>query len=231
MNVLTLAVDTSSLSGSVALLEDGSCLAEDTCVNAGLHAKWLLPSIDGLLKVVGTQIEKIDIFALTIGPGAFTGLRIGISTVKGLARALGKEVSGVSTLAALAMNFKETGMMVCPVLDARKGEVYAAVYSFTDGRISCLMKDASFTPAALISRVRDIAGGPVQFVGGGAALYAEIIKKDLKSAEIAPIDASVVRASNVGLLAYGGDEIIRGAPTLITPVYLRNSDYVTNSRN
>jgi len=118
-----LAIDTSTPSESIALLEDDQLIAELTTCIQKTHAERLLPSIKTLLDNIGTKLEHIDGFALAIGPGSFTGLRIGLSTIKGLAWSLNKKVAGISTLEALAMNLPYSDKPVCPMLDARKKEV------------------------------------------------------------------------------------------------------------
>src|SRR3989304_2738806 len=123
-----LAIDTSTPSESIALLEDDQLIAELTTCIQKTHAQRLLPSIKTLLDNIGTKPEHTDGFALAIGPGSFTGLRIGLSTIKGLAWSLNKKVAGISTLEALAMNLPYSDKPVFPMLDARKKEVYAAVY-------------------------------------------------------------------------------------------------------
>jgi len=138
LNMITLAIDTSAGTTSVALLEDDSILAE-LFVNSGRnHAETLLPAIEKLLTSVVIKAEQkmpfsgIDLFAFTIGPGSFTGLRVGASTVKGLAFVLQKPVVGVCTLDALVLNVSDLPLKkvtICPVLDAGRGEVYTALYA------------------------------------------------------------------------------------------------------
>src|SRR3989338_5286733 len=199
-----LAIETSTLSGSVALLEDEQLIAESTTCIKKTHAERLLPSIKNLLDSAHTKIEDIDGFALTIGPGSFTGLRIGLSTIKGLSWSLNKPVVGVSTLEALAMNLPYSDKPVCPMLDARKKEVYAAVYkcNVTQG-ISlepiCIMPDTAISPDNLINKIKE----PTIFLGDGIKVYGNLIKDMLKdTAVIAPAHLWQIKASNIGLLAW-----------------------------
>ena len=126
MNIL--AMDTSQKTVSVALLADETILV-DTFINRGInHSAVLLPAIEKACQMAGLTVDGVDLFALTIGPGSFTGLRIGASTVKGLALATGKPVVGISTLEALAQNGKSSTRLICPLLDAQKNQVYTAYY-------------------------------------------------------------------------------------------------------
>lgn len=219
-----LSIDTSSASGSIALLEDRSVLSEWSVKETGTHSNWLQGAIKSHLESAGCPVSSIDLFAIDVGPGSFTGLRIGISTIKGLAWPLCKKVVGVSTLASLAMNVLYSCRMVCPVLDARKGEVYAALYDTAPGMPRPVMQEAAMKPEAL---VKEIAGrnltDDVLLVGSGAAVYSELFSESLPGAAIAPEHLWQIRASNVGLIAYDMQERAV-SPQELTPVYLRKSE-------
>jgi len=194
-----LAIDTSTPSGSIALLEDDQLIAELTTCIQKTHAERLLPSIKTLLDNIGTKLEDIDGFALAIGPGSFTGLRIGLSTIKGLAWSLNKKVAGISTLEALAMNLPYSDKPVCPMLDARKKEVYAAVYKCNNNWPECIMPDTALSPDNLINKIKE----PTIFLGDGIKVYGNLIKDMLKdTAVIAPAHLWQIKASSVGLLAW-----------------------------
>jgi len=194
-----LAIDTSTPSGSIALLEDDQLIAELTTCIQKTHAERLLPSIKTLLDNIGTKLEDIDGFALAIGPGSFTGLRIGLSTIKGLAWSLNKKVAGISTLEALAMNLPYSDKPVCPMLDARKKEVYAAVYKCNNNLPECIMPDTALSPDNLINKIKE----PTIFLGDGIKVYGSLIKNMLKdTAVIAPVHLWQIKASSVGLLAW-----------------------------
>ena len=194
-----LAIDTSTPSGSISLLEDDQLIAELTTCIQKTHAERLLPSIKTLLDNIGTKLEDIDGFALAIGPGSFTGLRIGLSTIKGLAWSLNKKVAGISTLEALAMNLPYSDKPVCPMLDARKKEVYAAVYKCNNHWPTCIMPDTAISPDNLINKIKE----PTIFLGDGIKVYGSLIKDMLKdTAVIAPAHLWQIKASSVGLLAW-----------------------------
>lgn len=199
-------------------------MSEWSVGNAGRHAIWLLPSVKAHLENAGLDIYQIDLFAVAIGPGSFTGLRIGISTVKGLAWPLGKKVVGVSTLAALAMNIPFSARLVCPVLDARKGEVYCALYDTSQGFPRPVLEDSVLAPSALIAELskRGLDGGAVVFIGSGLGVYSKEIEEGVPGAVLAP-GFSLVRASVIGALGFERSNDAVG-PSDLTPVYLRRSE-------
>lgn len=220
--MLVLAFDTSSPSGSVALVRDASLVAELTVGSVGTHADWLMRAVVELLGSAGTDIKEVDLFAVDNGPGSFTGLRIGAATVKGLAWALGKKVAGVSTLESLALNLRYSGGAVCPVLDARKGEVYAAIYAFKGGAGEPLMKDSVMAPEALYEAASGLSS-PVVFLGPGLKTYGKAIAENVGQAVFAPESLWHIRASNVALLALQ-NPYAAIPPALLTPTYLRRSE-------
>lgn len=194
-----LAIDTSTASGGIALLEDDQLIAELATCTQKTHAERLLPLIETLLGGINTKIEGVDGFALTTGPGSFTGLRIGLATIKGLAWSLNKPVVGVSTLEALAMNIPYSDKPICPILDARKKEVYAGIYKCNDNQSTCIMDDTAISPQLLIERIKE----PTIFIGDGVNVYRDVIKNTLKDLAIfAPPHLWSIRALNIGLLAW-----------------------------
>ncbi|MBI5235547.1 MAG: tRNA (adenosine(37)-N6)-threonylcarbamoyltransferase complex dimerization subunit type 1 TsaB [Deltaproteobacteria bacterium] len=218
------AFDTSSNSGSIALLEDRRLICELTVAFVAAHSQWLMPRFDELLKRSGWPIEEIGLFAVTTGPGSFTGLRIGLSAVKGLAYAMNKEVIAVSTLKALALNYRYSRFPVCPVLDARKQEVYSALYGWEGESIVELIKECVSPPDELFSRIKSLGlSTPVIFLGNGLKVYEKAIRDNVQPAIIAPEPLMYVKAVNVGLSAY---EDIASAvrPSRLTPAYLRKSE-------
>lgn len=231
--MLILAVETSTSAGSIALMDaslgsensgaEGDFLAEHTFNLPGTHSARLMPAIDNLLREVSLPIRKIGGFALALGPGSFTALRIGVSTVKGLAYALRVPVAGVSTLDALAQNVCYARELVCPVLDARKQEVYAAFYRGDGGgRLERISDDWAIAPEELCSRIHE----QVIFLGNGVKVYGEIFRNRLgPRALFAPPEISLPRALQVARLSLPQ---FREGQTLnlfsFTPVYLRRSE-------
>jgi len=217
-----LAIDTSTASGSIALLEDDRLIAELTTCSQKTHAERLLPSIKGLLEGADARIEEIDCFAVTKGPGSFTGLRIGLSTVKGLAWSLHKPVIGVSTLEALAMNIPYADKPICPILDARKKEVYAGIYRCDGNRLERIMDDKAIKPAVLLENIKE----PTIFIGGGIdVIFNSEPRTPNPKLVFAPSHLWLIRAVNIGLLAwkkFKGGEI--DTPEAVGLNYLRPSE-------
>jgi tRNA threonylcarbamoyladenosine biosynthesis protein TsaB len=219
-----LAFDTSSSSGSVALMDDGALVAESNAADVGTHASWLMEAIDRLLVGAHTDIRSVDAFAVSAGPGSFTGLRIGISTVKGLAWALDKRVFAVPTLKALAYNLRSRGGHVCALLDARKKEVYAALYTFERGSVMTVIEGSAMSPHQLVEAIaRAGIQGPVSFLGNALREYSEVMKGGVKDAVISPEALWDVRASNIAAIAFEGS-LEALSPIELTPVYLRKSE-------
>ena len=174
------------------------------------------------LSMSGVGLNDLDGFSVTKGPGSFTGLRIGISTVKGLAAALGKPVAGVSSLHILAMQLIPCSILICPVLDARKNEVYFSRYRYEQGILKKKADTQVLPPGRAVSGINE----PCIFVGDGADLYKdEIVKIVGKFASFASPNDSVLRASTVATL--GMEKLKRNnkhnAGSLL-PYYLRDSD-------
>jgi tRNA threonylcarbamoyladenosine biosynthesis protein TsaB len=221
--MVTLAVDTASKTASVALLE-GTTILGESFLNIGKnHGETLLPEIKALLTRNSVAIDEIDLFAVTLGPGSFTGLRIGASTIKGLAFTVGKPVEGVCTLDALALNMSDISMMICPMLDARKKEVYTALYkpagdNFPEKIVDEVVSDPEHF-------VKDISEN-VMFLGDGALLYRNVIREILPDkSHFASDHLNYIRASSVGLIGlkkfYDGETLNL---LTFTPEYLRVSE-------
>jgi tRNA threonylcarbamoyladenosine biosynthesis protein TsaB len=218
-----LSVDTSTMMGSVALVEDDRVISEFALNLQTTHSQRLLTTIDQLLKSSHCPIELIDGFAVALGPGSFTGLRIALSSVKGLAMASGKPVVGVSTLEALALNLQSSRHLVCPLLDARKMEVYAALFRFDQSdNLVRLKEDSVLPPEAVLAEIEQTT----VFLGSGADLYQDLIRERLgRRAIFAPINLRYPRAVNVARLAL--PRLQRGETMEIEsliPTYLRRSE-------
>jgi tRNA threonylcarbamoyladenosine biosynthesis protein TsaB len=228
--MIILAVDTSTRTGSVAVLNDDAVLAEVEVTSQETHAKRLVSAIDATLGMTGKTIADCDGFAVTTGPGSFTGLRIGVSTVKGLSFATGQPVAGVSSLDALVYQFPSCPHPICPIIDARKGQVYTALYQSTGHmRWNKVFEDCAVEPEAWLKQI----GGPCLFVGEGVYVYAELITQTLGDlAYLAPAYMNRVRASVVG---YIGMKLIldgRAADAeKLVPYYIRKSDAEIRPRN
>lgn len=223
MSVLRiLAVDTTTSSGSVALLEDHRLLGEIAGESATTHSARLLGAVDHLLGSEGLAIADIGAFAVAAGPGSFTGIRIGLSTVKALAFASGRPVVSVSSLRAAALKLALAGApLVCPVLDAKKGEVYAALFETEAGRLIEIVPQGAYDPDDLFSRLP--ADKAIAFIGGGSAVYRETIVRRLRGNAVFPLRTLFI-AHEVGLLGLEGLEEGKGVPAdKVEPLYFRRS--------
>jgi len=221
-----LALDTATNSCSVAATEDGALSAELTIRKNQTHSKHLMESVHCVLEMAGFGVADLDGLAVTIGPGSFTGLRIGISTIKGLAHALGKPVVGVSTLKALAWQCGQTSYLICPLLDARKGEVYAATYRFRADQLVQKTSARAMIPEAVVEDIKS----PCVFIGTGARLYRQSIAAAAGSlAHFVPAGQNELRASSVAFLSMPRFEAndTDGIAGLV-PHYIRKSDAELN---
>ncbi len=226
-----LAADTSTMSGSIALLDQGSLTAELTISSSRTHNRRLLKSIDSLLREIGWELETIDAFAVTSGPGSFTGLRIGMTTMKLLAWTMGKPYAGIPSLDALAFPFSFSANPVCTLIDARKGEVYCALYR-PDGKggLALEIPYAALTPHQLAKQVMSKVPGPVVFCGDGWKAYRNslTIKLGTKALE-PPSSFHIIRAASIAELAER--RFIKGEsddPGSSVPHYVRPSEAEIN---
>jgi len=221
-----LALDTASKSCSVAVTDGGSLSAELTILKNQTHSKHLMEFIHSVLEITGLGVADLDGLAVTIGPGSFTGLRIGISTIKGLAHALDKPVVGISSLKALAWQCAETSYLICPLLDARKGEVYGATYRFNEDQLIQKTGARAMIPEAVAEDIKS----PCVFIGSGARLYRQSIAVALGSlAHFVPEGQNIIRASSVAFLSMPRFEAndTDGIAGLV-PHYIRKSDAELN---
>lgn len=226
--MLVLAIDTAGETLSAALINDGLIRAE-IFINTGLnHSHHLLPAIKNIYDMAGVKTEATDLFACTVGPGSFTGLRIAVSTIKGLAVATGKPVVGLSTLEVLAANMGCVPMKICPMLDARKGQIYTALYKMeADLFLEQIAGDRLAGLETFLSSLDEEKN--ICFLGSGAVKYADVIRKSLPGSIIAPVSYSYIRAGLVGLLALKKfqEGKILDVPTFV-PRYLRLSEAEKN---
>ena len=171
-----LALDSSAVVASVALCEDETLLAEYTLNNGNTHSETLLPMVETLLAHFGITTDDIDLFAASTGPGSFTGVRIGTATLKGLAFAKETPCVGVSTLEALAENAVALTGLVCPVMNARRSQVYTALFR-SDGQTMTRLLPDSALPIAELDELLAAYGEPVVFVGDGYRITLDALKQ------------------------------------------------------
>ncbi len=220
--MLVLGVETSTMHGGVALVGEEGLISEYTLNIRATHSERLLPTIDRMLQDAGLGVEALAGLAVSTGPGSFTGLRIGLSTVKGLVYATGLPVVGVPSLEALAWTIPFARWQVCPVLDARKQEVYAALFRYEGPGLVRLMEDTSLAPEALCARI----GRRTIFLGDGLAVYGDLFQTLLGDKLVVPPPES--RGARPACVAeLGRQRLLRGerdpAGSLV-PRYLRPSE-------
>lgn len=215
-----LAVDSSSLAASAAIWQDDRLLGE-YFINAGLtHSQTLMLMVQGVLQITGTALADIDCFAVSAGPGSFTGLRIGIAAVKGMAFGLDKPCVPVSTLEGLAHNLQGFEGILCPVMDARCQQVYTALFEATPQGLHRLMDDQAMALQDL-EKLLELQNKPVTLVGDGALMCYNNLDKKLNVA-VAPAVLLHQRASAVGLAALEAARQGQACTAQeLEPVYLR----------
>ena len=217
--MLILAFESSAKAASVALCRDGQLISQYSQCSGLTHSRTLLPMAEDMLKNAELTIADVDGFAVAHGPGSFTGIRIGVSAVKGLAWASDKPCVGVSTLEALAWNGVCAGSYVCPVMDARRSQVYNAIFEIKDGRPVRITPDRPIALSELAEDVRAL-GAPVLLLGDGARLAADYFSANGIAFTLAPENIRWQSAWGVAMAAR--DKSFGSADELL-PVYLRLS--------
>ncbi|MGO9375073.1 MAG: tRNA (adenosine(37)-N6)-threonylcarbamoyltransferase complex dimerization subunit type 1 TsaB [Syntrophobacteraceae bacterium] len=222
-----LAADTSTASGSLALLDGENLTAELTLSSARTHNRRLLKAIDSLLREAEWDLKAIDAFAVACGPGSFTGLRIGMTTMKVLAWTRGKLYADICSLDALALPLCFSNNPICALIDARKGEVYCALYR-PDGKggLGLAAPYAALTPSRLAEYITSKFSEPVIFCGDGWTAYRNILGKKLGKMILEPSSCfHIIRAASIAELARR--RLAEGKsddPKSSVPLYLRPSE-------
>ena len=219
-----LALDSSGLVATVALVEDEQTIAEYTMNYKKTHSQTLLPMLDEIVKMTGFDLQAIDAIAVAGGPGSFTGLRIGSATAKGLGLALDKPLIHIPTVDGLAYNLYGNEGLICPIMDARRSQVYTGIYRFRDGQFEVVEEQMAIALEELIVKL-NAYGEKVTFLGDGVPVYRERLKEGLKiSFAFAPAHVNRQRAAAVGTLAmqyYREGKLVTAAEH--RPDYLRLS--------
>ncbi len=217
-----LGIETSTRTGSVAVVSEDSVIAQYSLNIEVTHSERLMSTVDRVLKDTGLVIADIDGYAVAIGPGSFTGLRIGLAAVKGLALVTGRPVAAVPTLKALAGNLPYSAYPVCPMLDARKKEVYAATYRLEGADMAQIMAEAVLSLSLLSERISE----KTLFTGEASHLFREDIEKIFNDrALFAPVSSILPSAATVA--GIGLNMIKSGkktAPDSLTPMYIRRPE-------
>jgi tRNA threonylcarbamoyladenosine biosynthesis protein TsaB len=220
--MIVLALDTSSKSCSVGLCNSEQLISEITINRRQTHSIHLLDAIHDALRSAGLAMSAIDLISAVIGPGSFTGLRIGLSCIKGLALAAEKPIVGICGLEALASQAFSWEKPICTMVDARKREVYAGCFQREDNTLKTITAECVTPPDIFIERLTT----PHVFIGDGAYLYRELIETKFESlARFAASSQNIIRASTVArlginrFLAKGSDHLSN-----LVPKYIRKSD-------
>lgn len=218
-----LALDTSTLVSSVALAESGRLLAEITLQTRKTHSEHLLPHIADLLEKASQKRSDLTAIAVSIGPGSFTGLRIGLATAKALAYALKLPLVGVPTLAALAFGCYAPGVTLAPMLDAQKGNVYYSLYQWRPDGLAELTAPAVAAADSLFARLEKLAT-PVVLLGEAAVMFAGQAEA-YSRLFLPPAHCVIPRAGSVAML--GLDRLNQGQQDdieMLEPLYIRRSE-------
>ena len=215
-----LALDSSAIVATVALCEDEALLGELTVNNGNTHSETLLPMVEFLLDRFGLTPDDLDALAVSKGPGSFTGVRIGAATVKGLAFGTSLPCVGVSTLEALAYNLIGYDGLICPVMNARRKQVYTALFRAKDGVLERILPDQAIAIAELDEKLKEF-DEPVRLVGDGYDITEELLTHEILPTPIRLRAQSAYSVAQVAklLLANGFD----GKDTDLAPSYLRLS--------
>ena len=218
--MLTLALDTATGVCTVGLVQDGHVLAEYD-ISVGLtHSEGLMPQMDQMFARTGIKKENTDRIAVSIGPGSFTGLRIGLAAAEAMAYAWQCGICGVNTLEAMAYNIPVEGVVLVPVLDAQKGNFYAAFYEWTDGELRKVRPVEMADRETLLQQLQ-ACGKPVLLMGE----CEKLMKKELPDGiSVAPEQVRLPKASSVALAAEGTEPLTGEDVFTLRPYYIRKSE-------
>ena len=211
---MILGIDSSAISAGCALVEGDKIVAEEFLNTRHTHSETLMPMVSGMLKKAGVPLADVERIAVTSGPGSFTGLRIGIAAVKGMCMGAKKTCVGVSTLEAIAYNFVGIDGLICACMDARRSQVYNALFRSEDGVITRLCEDRAIALEELYAELSGI-DGKIILAGDGAKLTDEFTEEKFT---LAPPALRFQRGSGVCFAAQKYDDI---KPEALMPAYLR----------
>jgi len=225
-----LAIETSTYSGSIAVSEGSRTVGELYLDMGPSHSEKLVPAIDRMLSDLGIDKKDLGGIAVSLGPGSFTALRVGISTAKGLSYSLGIPVTGASSLEILAMNLPFAPFQVCAVTDARKGELFAALFRTDDGVVKRISEDAIVSPAGLAETIKE----KTIFIGEGALLYKEFLEDNESWGEAPVFCPAYMNHPRASALAfYGFSRFVGGHEDEVmglAPMYIRKPDAVLTAK-
>ena len=195
-----LGLDSSGIVASVAIVEDDVLIAEYTVNYKKTHSQTLLPMLDEIAKMTELDLNSIDAIAVAAGPGSFTGLRIGSATAKGLGLALKKPLIAIPTVEGLAYNLYDISGLICPIMDARRKQVYTGIYRFTDHQLK-VVEDQMAVPMETVIEKLNQYGEAVTFLGDGVPVFHELIAEKMTVPySFAPAHVNKQRAAAVAAL-------------------------------
>ena len=195
-----LGLDSSGIVASVAIVEDENLIAEYTVNYKKTHSQTLLPMLDEIAKMTEFDLNSIDAIAVAAGPGSFTGLRIGSATAKGLGLALKKPLIAIPTVEGLAYNLYDISGLICPIMDARRKQVYTGIYRFTDHQLK-VVEDQMAVPMETVIEKLNQYGEAVTFLGDGVPVFHELIAEKMTVPySFAPAHVNKQRAAAVAAL-------------------------------
>lgn len=219
-----LALDSSGVVATVAIVEEDKVLCEYTVDYKKTHSQTLLPMVEQIASMTDTKLENMDAIAISAGPGSFTGLRIGAATAKGLALSINKPLISIPTLEALAYNMFETEAIICPIMDARRSQVYTGCYEWREHEFCVILEQRAMTIQETVEEMKKTDRNVI-FLGDAVPVHKFAIQDALgEKAVFAPMHLCKQRASAVGALAvqYYIQKKIMNADEF-EPVYLRLS--------
>ena len=221
--MLVLSVDSSYSTATCALIKDDKILAEINLNDKKQHSVILMRLIDSILKEYEININDIDAFIISRGPGSFTGLRIGMATLKGLAFASKKPLISVSTLDSLAYNSISFQGIICTIMDALRDNIYTCLYKNENNNLTPLIKEQCLNINELVTILKEQTL-PIIFVGDGVAKHKEFLQENIPNSFFAPNHSNFPKASSVGELGIKkiNDGVIENIDS-INPIYLRKS--------
>ncbi|MEW8996023.1 tRNA (adenosine(37)-N6)-threonylcarbamoyltransferase complex dimerization subunit type 1 TsaB [Clostridium sp.] len=216
-----LSLDSATECATVAIIDNDKILGETIVNYKKQHSVIMMPMIDNLLKSCSLSVSDIDGFVVSSGPGSFTGLRIGMSTIKGLVQATKKPFVTINSLDGLANNLFNTQGIICSIIDALRGNVYTNFYKFKNNSLVALNEPQLLSMEEVIKKCSDF-NEPITFIGDGTLKFKDNILNSLTKAFIAPSHLNVTKASSIGYLGYlrlansEGDNVLNSSP-----LYLR----------
>lgn len=225
--MLILSLDTSTENGSIAVLENDNLIGAVFLSQKRSYSQILIPSIDFILNQLSLSLSDMEGFAVSIGPGSFTGVRIGISCIKAFSLALNKNVAPVSSLYALTFKLRDfKNSFICPVIDAKKGEIFSSLYFFDGKNFQTIIDEGYYIPSDFFSKLEKER---IYFIGNGVEIWKEEVEKNIKEAIFPRFNNFL--AEEVGKIGYGILMERKGKnPEEIFPLYFRPSEAELKSK-